>query len=256
MYLHGKNVWAYGLGYGPFSLTRDTSMIMPVYTYVYLYGHGYIDVYIDVFTYLSTCLSMHSLTYQSICISIFLPVYVPICIHSSTVFPYIINIRYLQQYMYRCMYFCVCMYTQMYKVYISKGHTALLALGGAWSLIPSRAASRRRISIHACLEVLLQVHCSGSFLNLLQQKVSGSFFSKDKTACSLFHGFIYCFYWRCLLKVYKVWRQAVWLRLYGHTSCKRTYLWSNSAIIRELDLGKITKDLAESSSPEPVFRLA
>ena len=36
-------------------------------------------------------------------------------------------------------------------------------------------------------------------------------------------------------------KQALWLRLWGHSIPKRTVLWSNSPLIRKLDAGKLRK---------------
>ena len=36
-------------------------------------------------------------------------------------------------------------------------------------------------------------------------------------------------------------RQAMWMKLWGHWCLKRTLLWSTSPLIRSLDLGKIEK---------------
>ena len=43
---------------------------------------------------------------------------------------------------------------------------------------------------------------------------------------------------RCTQGLY---RQALWMKLYGHACLKRTLLWSTSPLISMMDLGKIQK---------------
>lgn len=45
------------------------------------------------------------------------------------------------------------------------------------------------------------------------------------------------FFW-CTQGLY---RQALWMKLYGHACLKRTLLWSTSPMISMMDLGKIQK---------------
>lgn len=41
-------------------------------------------------------------------------------------------------------------------------------------------------------------------------------------------------------------RQALWMKLWGHPCLKRTFLWSTSRVISVLDLGKIVKTRHQS----------
>ena len=39
------------------------------------------------------------------------------------------------------------------------------------------------------------------------------------------------------------------MRLFGNSSCKRTVIWSNSCLIKELNLGALTREMRESARP-------
>ena len=45
----------------------------------------------------------------------------------------------------------------------------------------------------------------------------------------------------CWVRASEVFRTALWMRHYGSKSLKRTFLWSNSPIVEELNLGKLSK---------------
>lgn len=44
-----------------------------------------------------------------------------------------------------------------------------------------------------------------------------------------------------VLSILGLYRQSLWMKLYGHMCLKRTLLWSTSPWIRTFDLGKIQK---------------
>ena len=50
-----------------------------------------------------------------------------------------------------------------------------------------------------------------------------------------------CWFYICHITT-QVFKQKMFMRLYGAMSCKPTTLWSNSSLVGELDLGAIPKD--------------
>ena len=55
-----------------------------------------------------------------------------------------------------------------------------------------------------------------------------------------FHGLYLIYKYLCFSKVQtKFWRQAFWMKLWGHDTFKRTKVWSTSFPIYKLNLGKL-----------------